>query len=46
MREYINEIWDKYDIDRNGAIEFPEAEKFLNSMSSLVNGGKAKLSNA
>ena len=38
MREYINTVWDKYDVSKDGALELYEAKKLMNDIVSQVEG--------
>ena len=38
MREYINKVWDQYDVSKDGELELYEAKKLMNDIVSQVEG--------
>eukprot|EP00347_Sterkiella_histriomuscorum_P010822 403374794 len=44
LEECLNDIWDNYDADRNGTLEFKEAKKFLKDV--MKESGMEKISTA
>ena len=44
MREYVNKVWDQYDVTKDGELELYEAKKLLNDIVSQVEGEEVQLS--